>query len=305
MWIPYDIRGSLKAETPAETIRLSRADLRMREFLVGFFVRNPVTQAWELDLVASANGEEITIPASDGRRLEMRLYGNDAGKLSEVLLRCEAVSVDEALALAHDALTRWMLLQVLETGRGMAIAGWRISDNSHDARWRCTPFRPSALHLDFAAQLPLAADLQPVAEMFQRARNATDAASRMLAAFAILDAAAQGLPALARAATDSFKVTQEMLIHAGAMDHAEEFQGLALPQLVAALRPHHDRLIGPGGLLAQINDGLDAQKTLARLANLSDLASHRLIVAELRARRQSDVLAGAAVRPPVEEVARC
>lgn len=43
MWIPYDIRASLKADSPPEAIRQSLADAEPREFLVGFFLRNPVT----------------------------------------------------------------------------------------------------------------------------------------------------------------------------------------------------------------------------------------------------------------------
>ncbi|TWI35161.1 methylamine utilization protein MauJ [Paracoccus sulfuroxidans] len=286
MWIPYDIRGSLKAESAAETIRLSRADESVRDFLVGFFVRNPVTQSWELDIVATSDGEEITAPTTGGQMLPLRLYGNDSGKLSEVIIRAPASSAEAALALAHDALNRWVLRQVVETGRGMAIAGWRIADNANDARWRCTPFRPSALQLNLATQDPLDADLMPVVELFQRARNAPDAASRMLAAYAVLAAASDGLPALAGAVGADFAVTQEMLIHAGAMDHVEEFKGLDLYALVAALKPQHDRLIAPGGMLAALGDDLPRQKHLARLANLADLAAHRLILSEMRARRQ-------------------
>ncbi|MEF9603859.1 methylamine utilization protein MauJ, partial [Paracoccus sp. PXZ] len=87
------------------------------------------------------------------------------------------------------------------------------------ARWRCTPFRPSAMAPDFGAQAPLVPDLLPLAELFQRARNAPDAASRMLAAYAVL-CGLRGRPA-----ANDFRVTQEMLIHAGAMEHQAGLQG--------------------------------------------------------------------------------
>ena len=64
MWIPYDISGSLKAATAPETIRQSRADLSLRVFLVGFLLRNPVTQAWELDLVADPALPGVRITAT-------------------------------------------------------------------------------------------------------------------------------------------------------------------------------------------------------------------------------------------------
>ena len=287
MWIPYDIRGSLKPESPAGTIRLSRTDTSPREFLVGFFLRNPVTQAWELDIAIPASGLELTLPGPGGP-LPLRLYGNEAGKLAEAILRVTAASAEAALARAHGALQAWLLRQVVETGRGMAIAGWRIADTAHEARWRCTPFRPSAMAPDFGAQAPLVPDLLPLAELFQRARNAPDAASRMLAAYAVLCGLRD------RPAANDFRVTQEMLIHAGAMEHQAGLQGLDLAALIAALRPEHDRLVAPGGLLAALSDDLAAQQRLARLANLADLAAHRLLLAQLRARAAAPEPMGAA-----------
>ncbi|MDO5370956.1 MAG: methylamine utilization protein MauJ, partial [Paracoccus sp. (in: a-proteobacteria)] len=87
MWIPYDITGSLKAATAPETIRQSRADQTPRAFLVGFLLRNPVTQAWELDLVADPAGSDL---AEGG--LTLTLHGNEAGKLAEVIVRVTAPS---------------------------------------------------------------------------------------------------------------------------------------------------------------------------------------------------------------------
>ena len=60
---------------------------------------------------------------------------------------------------------------------------------AHDARWRCTPFRPSALVLDHAGLAPMPDDLAPLAELFQSARAATEPGARLLSAFALLHAA--------------------------------------------------------------------------------------------------------------------
>lgn len=283
MWIPYDIRASLKAETSPEVIRLSRSDMAQREFLVGFFLRNPVTQVWELDLVAGADSSEITAGAElPGARLSF--FGNDSGKLAEVIYRLPATSADDALTRAHADFQRRLLRWQVEIGRGMAIAGWRIADMTHGARWRCTPFRPSAMKVDFAALGTMPADLAPFAELFQRARNAPDAASRLMAAFAILHAAQTGHAALSGCGAADIRVTQEMLVHSGAMASDQPLEGLDLSALNAVLRPAHDRLIAPDGLLAAILDDLPAQRQLALLANLADLTAHRLLGAEIRAR---------------------
>ena len=277
MWIPYDISGSLKAASAPETIRQSRADETPRVFLVGFLLRNPVTQAWELDLVADPAGTDL----AEGD-LQLTLHGNEAGKLAEVIVRVTATSASAALERAHAAMTRRLLRYVVETGRGMAIAGWRVADMAHDARWRCTPFRPSALTLDHASLAPMPDDLAPLAELFQSARAATEPGARLLAAFALLHAAQDGHPALARADTAGFRVTTEMLVHAGADDAS--LTGLGLPGLLAALRPFHVRLVGPTGVRLPLCDDLPARQRLSRMANLADLAAHRLLAAEIRAR---------------------
>lgn len=291
MWIPYDISGSLKAASAPGTIRQSRADLTPRAFLVGFLLRNPVTQAWELDLVADPAGTELT---EDD--LHLTLHGNDAGKLAEIIVRATATSAAAALERAHGAVTRRLLRYVVETGRGMAIAGWRVADMAHEARWRCTPFRPSAQTLDHAALAPLADDLAPLAELFQSARAATEPGARLLSGFALLHAAQGGHPALGRADAAGFRVTTEMLVHAGADDQA--LAGLDLSGLLAALRPWHDRLVGPDGIRRPLCDDLATRQRLSRMANLADLAAHRLLAAEMRAR-------GLGAPQPALEAAPC
>lgn len=297
MWIPYDIRAALKAESSRDSISLSRADIRTREFLVGFFLRNPVTQLWELDLLVPG---DLPLAGPEAGGMRISLHGNEGGKLAEILCRLDAASAEEALDRAHAHIERRIQRYLVETGRGMAIAGWRIADMAHGARWRCTPFRPSAMQLDFAALAPIEPDLVPVVGLFQRARNAPDAASRLLAGFAVLHAAASGHAALARSGAEALRVSEEMLIHSGALNAPEDLLGLGLADLIAVLRPHHDRLFAPDGVLAPLADGLPAQKHLSQLANLADLVAHRLIAAEIRARSSLAACRAAAAGQGVE-----
>lgn len=297
MWIPYDISGTLTPASDPAAIRRAREDGSPRPFVVGFMLRNPVTQSWELDVAAEPAGTRLD---EDGA--ELILHGNDSGKLAEVLFTLTAGSPDAALARAHALLTRRLLRYGLESGRGMAIAGWRIADARHGARWRCTPFRPSALTLDHAGTGPVPDDLAPLAELFQRARAAAEPASRLIAAFGVLYAAAAGHPAISTATRDGFRVTAAMLAHAGAGDVAASLAGAELTALIAVLRPHHDLLIGANGVMIPRCDDLGLRQELARLANLADLAAHRLLLAELR-RRQAPGDAPAADRsPPVAGV---
>lgn len=288
MWIPYDVRASLKAESDREIVGLSRADRSERPFLVGFYVRNPVTQQWELDLLPP----DQPVTRRGLQDIEISLHANDAGKVSEILCRLDACSAEEAVDLAYDAVSRLLLRYIAETGRGMAIAGWRVADMVHNARWRCTPFRPSALRIDHTLP-PVDDDLAPFARLMQRARNAPDPETRLMAAYALLRAALRGNPALRRCGADEFRVSQEMLVHAGALDACGNLAGSDLRQLLEALRPHHDRLLEDGALAA-VPDRLSEQQQLLRLANLADLAAHRLLHAEIRARMNETM------RQPVE-----
>ena len=283
MWLPYDTSGSLKAETDAETIRLSRLDSTQRNFLVGFFFRNPVTQAWEADLRAGAAGTTFACKLG-GASAEIGFYGNDAGKLSEVLFRLTARNAQDALRLAHEDLEGRIERLVAETGRGVDVVGWRVADMSHGARWRCTPFRPSALSVSYEAADPVPTDLRPLASLYKRARNAPDSNYRLLCAFAVLVGAAEPGGPLAAGTRDSFTVTQEMLIHAGALEFASDLARKSLLELISFLRPRHDSLFAGPNLLAALATDQEATQPMGALANLADLAAHRLLLGELRHR---------------------
>lgn len=284
MWLPYATSGSLKAETDAETIRLSRLDSTPRDFLVGFFLRNPVTQAWEADLRAGADGTTFACELG-GAPAEIGFYGNDGGKLGEVLFRLTAREAQDALRLAHEELEGRIERLVAETGRGVDVVGWRVADMKHGSRWRRTPFRPSALSVSYQAADPVPADLRPLASLYKRARNAPDSNYRLLCAFAVLMGAAEPEGPLAAETRDSFAVTQEMLIHAGAMEFAPDLVGKSLLELVFFLRPRQDSLFAAPNLLAAHVVDQEAMQSVGALANLADLAAHRLLLRELRHRK--------------------
>ena len=289
MWIPYDIRAALKPTGDRAAIARSEADTAPREYLVGFLVRNPVTQAWELDVAAPSLGPELS-----WARGTITLSGNDSGKLAEVIYRQQAVTPLEALSVALEDLRLRMLNWGAQIGRGMAVAGWRVADTKHGARWNCTPFRPSTMLVDFDAAGPIDADLAPAASLAQRARNATDAEGRLMAAAGALAlcCAAEGPLKLSRA--QDLSITREMLVHAVSTEAEGELLGLSVAEFLALVAKQHRRLVSAEGFLAPAPTGFAEQVILARHANLADLLAHRLIQAEIRARNAASV----AVTPP-------
>lgn len=291
MWIPYDLAGSLKGETSATSLQRSQADRSVRDVLVGFFVRNPVTQSWEIDIRAEAVKEVLTAEL-DGMPTEIACYGDESGKLSEIIYRVKSGELYTALdACRHDLedrLARW----TLELGRGMAVAGWRVADPANEARWRCTPFRPSALDLDLDAVAFVPNDLKPLLRLYQRARNASDSAWRLLNAYAVLKCWRAGkAPFSAKPQQSGPIVTLEMLVHSGTLGCAATFKDQPLAVFVDALEVWRDAVLEGLETPADGVHGLrgEARWRLAHMASLADLAARDTLLREIARRRSVDL----------------
>ena len=178
MWIPYGLPGQLKAESAPETIKHSRADRTKRDMLAAFFMRNPATEAWEIDITADT-ATEIVHTIIAGTEAVIAFYGNDAGKLNEVIYRLRASCPQEVLTACHRDVENRLSRCALELGRGMAVAGWRLADPLHAARWRCTPFRPSALPFDPTSSEETPESHRRLVGLYRDARNAGDPAWRL------------------------------------------------------------------------------------------------------------------------------
>lgn len=286
MWIPYDLMGTLKPETAAPSIELSKADRTTRDIVVGFFVRNPVTQTWEIDVKVEAVNRVYSRKVG-GMRAEIAFYGEGSGKLNEIIYRVQGSDPFEALAACRrdvdERLARW----TLELGRGMALAGWRVADPSHGARWRCTPFRPSALDIDLDAVEHVADDLKPLIRLYQRARNASDSAWRLMNAYAVLRPWRDGERPFDASPARSETVTFDMLVHSGAIACRPELKDQPLSAFLDELTPLREAIVA--GLDRPGADAPD-EGVLARMASLADLAARQVLLGEI-ARRQARELA--------------
>lgn len=303
MWIPYDSTGSLKGETSAASLQRSQADRSVRDVLVGFFVRNPITQSWEIDIRAEAVKEVLRVDL-DGMSAEIACYGDDSGKLSEIIYRVKCAEPYAAFdACRHDLedrLARW----TVEIGRGMAIAGWRVADPANEARWRCTPYRPSALDLDLDAVAFAPDDLKPLLRLYQRARNASDPAWRLLNAYAVLKCWRAGKdPFPAKPQRPSPTVTLEMLVHSGALSCAMSFKDQPLASFVDALEVWRDAVLHDLELPGEGVHGLrgEARWRLAYMASLADLAARKTLLIEIARRRVTHQCSRPEPQPHSEE----
>lgn len=303
MWIPHNLLSPLKAETPRPTIVASEAAKEERTFVVGFYLRNPVTRAWETDVLVSmiTASREIEL---DGKRCTLDESANVSGKLEELIYTLPATGAIEALAASFRHVASELDRKALQYGRGVEIAGWRVADIAHGARWRCVPFRPSALMGE-----PPSKDIpHAYAEMlrlYREARCAAGATWRLLAAGAILDAAVAGIaPFSPDAHLGSHAITTDMLVRSGALIAYPELREATARDLRNLAEPKRQALLAaltPSGVPrrdAWRAGDYHEESRLAALANLVDLVARDLLRATLQAEGFLETIADAETPEP-------
>ena len=285
MWIPHQLLSPLKAEGPKEAVLESEQAKDTRSFVVGFVLCNMLTRAWETDLIVSAADSERIVDI-DGASCTVHAAANEAGKLHEIVYAVPATGAVEALAMAFRHADGELSRMALHHGRSFEIAGWRVADVEHGARWRCVPFRPSALKSE-----PLAGELPPLWQdilgLYREARNASGATWRLISGGAILDAAVSG-----RAPFDEVRIdlgaqplTFDMLARSGTLAAHPEFKGATARKLWGVVEPIRQSFIRQLGGGPGVHDRGDYAATLelAALANLTDLVARELVMTSLRA----------------------
>lgn len=287
MWIPHNSLTPLKAETPKETVEASEAAKDERSFVVGFMLCNTLTRAWETDVVVSAADSEREIEI-DGAPCRLHASANDAGKLHEIVYAVPAAGVTEALQMAFRHVDGELSRMALQYGRSFEIAGWRVADVEHGARWRFVPFRPSALKSE-----PAPGDLPPawgdLLRLYREARSATSPTWRLIAAGAILDAAVSGRAPFDGASLDASgqALTFDMLARSGTLSTHPEFKGATVRALHDEVEPVRQALLSElsrlGAVAARRETG-DYHGTirLTALSNLADLVARELVLMSLR-----------------------
>jgi hypothetical protein len=300
MWIPYGLLGPLKAESPPEATLASERDGEERDFLVGFFLRNPVTQAWEADILIESTDCKEGVPIG-GRPSFVGFFPGKSGKLEEIIYRVRATAPGAALAACYAHVTGLLALWAVALGRGLDVAGYRVADAKHGGRWRCVPFRPSALPFESPDPSGLSPAHLALAGLYREARNATSARWRLFCALAILEAWSRrdgvfaatdrGLAGRGEARA-AWVVTREMLLRGGALEVGGDLEGCAFPELTHILGLRRDEVTAALGAVGSAVPASDhaTEVELAALANLADLAAHKVLVEEIELHRR---LAGA------------
>jgi len=286
MWFPYSLPVRWKAESERHRIDESLADPDRREFLVGFILQSRIGNEWGVEV--RLDEPRWLTQAEDGEAFSTGFYPNESGRLAEIFCRMEESSPAGALRRAHAHVARTLDRWSAARGRGFAILGFRIADLKHDARWRSLPHRPSDEDFDAIIEAELPDAYGHVMALYRQARNSSSDVYRLLCCCKILRLWTEGKEPfeLARASgerDERLVVTREMLALSGMLEFRPDLDGTPFGRLLDRLEPWPDRALATvtdeGGPVdfADYEQG----RELAAVANLTDLAVHRIFAAAI------------------------
>jgi Methylamine utilization protein MauJ len=291
MWFPYTLPVRWKAESDRGRIAASLADETEREFLIGFYLHSRVTHEWEVELqLKEPHWESGT---EQGQAFSVGYYPNETGQLAEIICRIRESDPTKALRRCHAYVSRifncWSALK----GRGFAVLGFRVADVDHDARWRVLPHRPSAESFELPPCEVLPEPYWTALALYREARNSPNDTYRFLCCHKILQLwvrRTEPFSLLREHAAGSGRelenpdVTRDMLVLSGLMDFRPELEGIGFDKLLESLAPWRDWAVQaliderPPPALDDYDLGLE----LGSVANLIDLAAHRVLADEIK-----------------------
>jgi hypothetical protein len=292
MWFPYSLPVRWKPESERDRTNESLADSTEREFLIGFYLHNPQTRDWQIEVWLK---EPQWVQATEhGQAFSIGYYPNQTGQVSEIICRIRISTPAGAVRCCHAHVSRILGYWSATKGRGFAVAGFRIADLNHDARWCVLPHRPSSESFD----LPPPCDALPesywtINTLYREARNSTSDTYRFLCCHKILSMWGKGVDPFglvkARASksgeeiTGWYHVSREMLALSGLIHFRPDLEGVDFVDLLEPLATWRQ-----WALQAVIDERLpdrlgeyEHSRELSCIANLVDLAVHRVLADEI------------------------
>lgn len=279
MWFPYTLPAQWKAECDRERVHDSQADTGLREFLVGFYLRNPVSQ--ELQVELHLEEPQWVDFEYRGSSISAGFYPHDEDRLAEILCRVQEAdplkAVENCYGFVSSLLNYWSAWY----GRGFGIEGYRVADLRHEARWRVVPHRPSSELFAVPDIERCNEELDALLGLYRIIRTANNPEYRFLCAYKLImlltnpDAVPLNLHELTAAET----VSKETLVISGMIKYRPELENKPVSELPELFQNWRETL------LASISDtrepgeipGLAQLDELGCISNLLDITCHRVL----------------------------
>jgi hypothetical protein len=292
MWFPYSLPVRWKAESERSRISDSLVDETKRDFLIGFYLHNPVIREWQVEI--QLKEPQWVQAIEQGQALSVGYYPSETGQLAEIICRIQESSSAAAVRRCHAHVSRTLNCWCALKGRGFAIAGFRVADLRHDARWRALPHRPSVESFELPPCGTLPETYWTVMALYREVRNSPSDIYRFLCCLKILSLWTKRADPFkllrARSAElglvlqHDYCIDQDMLVLSGLLNYRPDLEGVGFDELLEALTAWRGwalHAVIDEDLLPLLDD-YEHSFELSSIANLVDLAVHRILAGEIK-----------------------
>lgn len=286
MWFPYSLPTTFKIEGDRQRANDSQVDDTPREFLVAFQLRNPVSNAWSVELHLTET-KTLRWREPDGNVIQLSLFPDEDSRLSEAVCKLSDTCLQKAVGRSYFTISKLLDFWSCESGRGFSVAGLRAADLRHDARWRAMPHWPSALELPFKLPDSLPDGFWSAAQLYREGRTSSNDRYRFLCCYSLIgkwsraeapfDWRLRNSPEAAEIAMAT--ISREIMALSGSRNFSPELESVPIERLPEALAPWHSRAIA---LVVDGHDGQESGEFTARqewaaIANVADIAAHTIL----------------------------
>lgn len=285
MWFPYSLPTNLKTEGDRQRANDSKLDECPRDFLVASQLRNPISNDWSVELQL-AEPKAVNWKDECGNPIQVTFFPNGDNRLAEIVCKLSDTNLDSAIRRSYTIINKSLEYWSSLSGRGFSIAGIRVADLKHDARWRAMPHWPSALQIPLEIPQNIPDSFWPAAQLYTEGRTSSKDRYRFLCCYALICRWSRAEPpfdwqtmnADEASAQPTAVVDQEIMALSGAVQFAPGLEGLSIAELAKALESWHARALSfVSGDVNGKPDDFRSHQEWAAIANIADIAAHRIL----------------------------
>ena len=279
MWFPYTLPAQWKTECDRERVHDSEADSSLREFLVGFYLRNPISQESQVELHLE-EPQWIDFEHKDGH-ISAGFYPHDEERLAEILCRIQEHDPVSAVECCYTFVNRLLNFWSAWYGRGFGIDGFRVADLRHEARWRAVSHRPSSELFTLPEIEGSDEQMDRLFDLYRTVRTSNNPEHRFLCAYKLIRLICNSEidSADLHELVESEMVTRETMVISGLIKYRPELEGKQITELPGLFHDWHEWLVGRVTETETTSQPLNFVQLdeLNCISNLLDISCHKVL----------------------------